>query len=279
MENKITLFLFFLLFSFIAPTFGQTVINDFESGSPTNYEKFGATLAIVANPNPTGNTTANVARIGRTTTNWYEGTSFDLASAYVIPAGVTKYLHVLVNFAAQADIGARFDITDANTFGGSTTIRATNLYTDFGQWQDMVFAVEGGGSGLTVNAILFHADIGVLNEPAGRNLNNTDTFGYIDEFTFSDIADATLNVSNININNSVSLYPNPTTDTFAVNVAQGVHIAKMSIYNSLGKDITNNVAKLDNRTYNVSNLSSGMYLVVLVDDKGNFMNKKLMINN
>ncbi|WP_139959555.1 T9SS type A sorting domain-containing protein [Flavicella sediminum] len=277
MEKKITLF--FLLSSLIAPAFGQTVINDFESGSPTNYEKFGATLAIVANPNTTGNTTANVAKIGRTTANWYEGISFDLASAYVIPAGVTKYCHVWVNFAAQADIGARFDVTDANTFGGSTTLRATNLYTDFGQWQDMVFAVEGGAAGLTVNAILFHADIGVLNEPAGRNLNNTDTFGYVDEFTFSDNPEATLKINNNRLNTNVLLCPNPTTDSFVVNASLGTTIIEILIYNTLGKNITSTVTKKNKNTYDVSSLKPGVYMVVLKDDNGNVINEKLLINN
>lgn len=276
MKNKITLLLC-LSTLWVGTTFGQTMVNDFESGSPTTNAKFGATFSIVSNPNTTGNTTANVAKIGRTTANWYEGISFNLASPYVIPAGVTKYFHVLVNFAAQADIGARFDITDADTTGGSTTIRATNMYTNFGQWQDIVFAVEGGDSGLTVNAILFHADIGANNDPKGQILNNTDQFGYVDEFSFSDNDEVTLSTSNHELENAVSVYPNPTSSVFTVNDTQNTTITDVLIYDTLGKDITNTVVKVNKNTYDVSGLNSGMYMVLIKNEQGDLAVKKLLV--
>lgn len=278
MKNKITFLLLLVSTLLVNTAFGQTPVNDFESGSPTNLAKFGATFAIVPNPNPTGNTTANVAKIGRTSTNWFEGFSFALASPYVIPAGVTKYFHVLVNFAAQPDLGARFNITDENTFGGSTTIRATNSYTNFGQWQDIVFAVEGGASGLTVNAILFHADMGTLNEPSGRILNNVDKFGYVDELSFSDIStETTLSIDKKEFDNSLTLYPNPTSSVFSVNDTKNNKVADVLIYDTLGKNITNSVVKINKNTYDVSSLSSGVYMVLVKSDQGGVAVKKLLV--
>lgn len=277
MKNKITL-LFCLGAALVATTYGQTKVNDFESGSPTTNANFGATFSIVSNPNSTGNTSASVAKIGRTTTNWYEGISFDLTNPYTIPAGETKYFHVLVNFTAQPDIGARFDIANASSFGGSTTIRPTITYTNIGQWQDVVFTLEGGESGLTVNAILFHADIGAENDPQGQILNNTDNFGYVDELTFSDSDEVTLSNSKNEFGQSITIFPNPTTDVFKVNNSQNTTITDVVIYDTLGKDITNTVVMVNKNYYYVGGLKSGMYMVLVKSNKGGLTVKKLIVN-
>ncbi|MFC2127111.1 T9SS type A sorting domain-containing protein [Bacteroidota bacterium] len=121
--------------------------------------------------------------------------------------------------------------------------------------------------------------MGVQNDPKGQILNNTDAFGYVDEFTFSDSSMATLSVDENHLNNTVLLYPNPTTDSFTINTAKDTNIIQVSVFDTLGKDITNTVRKGLDNNYDVSSLKSGIYVVVLKDDKGNLINKKLLINN
>jgi hypothetical protein len=155
------------------------VLNNFESGSPVVATKYGASYTEVANPLSAGlNTTANSGQIGRTSTNWYELIYFPVS--FSVPANTKYYIHVLVKYDAQPDIAIRVDASSAGG-DGSSDIRAMNSYSSLGQWQDLVFEVSGGTSGRNVIQINFLADLGFNNNPAGRVLNNTDKFAYIDE--------------------------------------------------------------------------------------------------
>ncbi len=62
----------------------------------------------------------------------------------------------------------------------------------------------------------------------------------------------------------LSLFPNPTTDFFAVK--QDDSIKKVAIYNWLGKKITS-FSHFKGRIYNVENLEQGIYIIRLYDDK------------
>lgn len=168
------------LLGFFSSAFAiDQVLNNFESGSPAVATKYGASYTETANPLSAGlNTTANSGQIGRTTSNWYELVYFPVS--FSVPANTKYYIHVLVKYHAQPDIAIRVDATTAGG-DGSADIRATNSYSNFGQWQDIVFEVNGGSSGRNVIQINFLADLGFNNNPAGRILNNTDKFAYIDE--------------------------------------------------------------------------------------------------
>jgi hypothetical protein len=175
MKTK-TLLLFLVALSFKSLLAADVVLNNFESSSPAVSALYGATFASVANPNSTGyNTTANCAKIGRTEGSWWELIQFPVS--FTIPANTKQYIHILANYYAQPDISIRID--------GSTDIRATNLYTNLGQWQDLVFEISGGASGTTVTTLMILTDLGFNNSPAGQILNNTDKFGYMDEITLN----------------------------------------------------------------------------------------------
>jgi hypothetical protein len=189
MFKKIT---FLLLISSTFFVYGQTtIINDFEAGSPTIRTQFGATYSALTNPDATGdNTSANIGRCGRTTGLWYELINFKLATSFIIPANETRYLHVLVKANNQIDMPIRYNGVDG-TFGqqnGTGALRPTNDYTDIGEWQDMVYAIPGGGSGTTVNYITLFPDAGFNNIPSGQFLNNTDEFLFVDNFKFTNSA-------------------------------------------------------------------------------------------
>lgn len=151
---------------------------DFET--PVNVSTgFGATFEVAVNPIQSGlNTTENVGRIGRTSTNWYE--LIDIAASFNIPPGETKYVHVMVLYPAEPGLLIRM-----NKVGNEGNISPLNSYTDVGQWQDMVFEVSGGTDGKDVEFVRFLGDTGFGNESSGSVLSNEDQYGLIDEIVIS----------------------------------------------------------------------------------------------
>ena len=244
--------------------FGQTtMINNFETGSPTSVSRYGlsSNISIVSNPFPGGlNSTAKCAKIIRTTSNWYE--LFAFPASFTIPANTKKYLHMKVNYYAQPDISIRIDAANANA-DGSADIRALNTYTDLGNWQDLVFEMDGGSVGRTVNAIVVLPDLGFNNTPSGEVLNNTDKFGYIDEISYNDSA-SVLNVSILEKNNSIAIYPNPTSDFLNVSNLQPNSVVSV---NSLdGKSLYYNNNINSNLSLSVKGWSKGVYIINVKND-------------
>ncbi|WP_299046539.1 T9SS type A sorting domain-containing protein [uncultured Polaribacter sp.] len=189
MIKNITSFLFFCSFLF---SYGQdTVLNDFDTTTPTVTAAFGHTFSSIANPDVTDpdNTSANVGSVGRTGTNWFSLVRFPVN--FTVPAGETRYVHILVQAQQQTDIGIRVDGTISNPNAGAV-IRPTNDYVDIGKWQDMVIPVVGGAGGKTVIFLSFHADMGFNNTPVGQKLNNTDNTLLIDNIKVNTTATSEL---------------------------------------------------------------------------------------
>jgi len=235
MKTK-TLLLFLAALSLKSLMAADVVLNNFESSTPTVTAQYGATFANVANPNPTGyNTTANCEKIGRTSTNWYELIQFPVS--FTVPANTKQYIHILVNYLAQPDISIRIN--------GNTDIRAINLYTNFGQWQDLVFEISGGTAGATVTNLMILPDIGYNNSPAGQILNNTDKFGYIDEITLNNNP-LPLGSTYLTVNNLVDFEPGTANNiTGVVTYANTTNPVTYPITNPYmtGMNTTNNVGK------------------------------------
>lgn len=86
-----------------ATSFGQNVtINNFEPVVPTFTYRYGLTYKNVPNPSAIGNSTANCAKIGRTTANWYE--LLDIPVTFTVTANTTKYIHLKAMCNVAPDI-------------------------------------------------------------------------------------------------------------------------------------------------------------------------------
>ncbi|GIZ09367.1 hypothetical protein FUMI01_20940 [Flavobacterium sp. UMI-01] len=277
MKQKITLTLSFLIYcsTFI---YGQTIVNDFETGSTTPAGVFGASVAVVANPDQTGiNTSANCLKIGRTSTNWYEFVRIDVNPDLAISTSDTKFLSVMV-YGPKTDIGCRFDAT-SDTNNGTNVVRPSTLHSGASGWEQIIIPIVDSQTATnftktTLYSLIFHADIGV-NVPGGRILNNTDSFLYIDEVKILN-SNPSLGTNSFELENGISLYPNPAQSSFKLELKNDVSIAHVSLYNITGEKITESLTQLSPNEYDISDLSSGLYIVKIRDSKGALTSRRLI---
>jgi hypothetical protein len=69
-----------------------------------------------------------------------------------------------------------------------------------------------------------------------------------------------------------SVFPNPVTNSFTIQLKENIQLKKVSIYNSLGQFIKSSKIL----TTNTSNLTKGIYVLKIETDKGT-ASKKLVI--
>jgi len=69
-----------------------------------------------------------------------------------------------------------------------------------------------------------------------------------------------------------SLFPNPAKDQFTISLNESIKLDRINIYNHLAQLISST----KETTVNTSNLSSGMYFVEVITDKGK-ATKKLIL--
>ena len=229
----------------------ETNLIDFET--PINVEPgYGATFEVVDNPDKgESNDSEKSGKIGRTSTDWYE--LVDMPCDFSIPAKEIRYVHVLVKYPAQPDLILRL-----NQSGNDGNIRAQNLYTAVGAWQDMVFEIHGGDDGIDVTNLRFLGDCGIENDPLGYVLNNTNEFGYIDEILVSQ--DPTPRITSTSINTfqpkdkdaNYNIYSNNKTIFF-----QADHEMDVWIYDLRG----NLINKYDEQSFTCRIPAQGLYIL------------------
>ncbi len=85
-----------------------------------------------------------------------------------------------------------------------------------------------------------------------------------------------LSIAENSFETQINLYPNPVKDSFRIQNDSNTTIAKISIYNILGKLVlqTNNT----NNTIDVSTLKNGIYLVKITSDSTKIAIQKIVIN-
>ncbi|MES2864202.1 MAG: T9SS type A sorting domain-containing protein [Bacteroidota bacterium] len=97
----------------------------------------------------------------------------------------------------------------------------------------------------------------------------------VDELKISTVAiDYNLSSSSFSQIDGLKMYPNPTKNNLFIETALNSDI-NVSIVNMLGKEVVN--ANVVNNTVNVSNLTSGIYIVKITEE-GKTSTKKLIIN-
>lgn len=70
-----------------------------------------------------------------------------------------------------------------------------------------------------------------------------------------------LSVNELNLDDTVSIYPNPVTDNVKVNFPKNMNNASVSVFNVLGKKVISQELNTTNNKIEVSHLNSGVYLL------------------
>ncbi len=92
-------------------------------------------------------------------------------------------------------------------------------------------------------------------------------------FKYSEIVTANSNCKE----KLVTLYPNPTVDKFYINLSGYNSAAQIKLYNIEGKLMANYKLNNGNHVIATNELPSGLYSVVILDNNGNAIVKKLNI--
>lgn len=229
-----------------ATSFGQNVkINNFEPVVPTFTYRYGLTYANVPNPSPIGNSTANCAKIGRTTANWYE--LLDIPVTFTVAANTTKYIHLKAMCNVAPDIRVSVDATAGGD--GNVFLNPMTAFKGTGLWEDLVFKIDGGTSGIAPFKIIILSDV-------GQKLGNQVNFLYLDEIILSNTI--VLGINKFEKNNSIVVYPNPTKNSWNFTSAN-TDISSVKITNALGQTLMTRNSSSNNITVDTSSLSKGMY--------------------
>lgn len=80
-----------------------------------------------------------------------------------------------------------------------------------------------------------------------------------------------LNVNEFNLNTLISIYPNPTNDILNIKVKDDLIVEEVKLINLLGRELLSSKHNLEN--INLSNLSSGVYLIKLKTNLGTIQSK------
>ncbi len=256
------------LFCLSVVTHGQTtLVNNFEPGSDAFITKYGATYVNVPNPSTTGNSTANCARIGSSTGNWYELIEF--VGNFTVPANTTKYIHLRVLCSVVPDIRANVDATADND--GTVFLDPISTYTGSGQWEDLVFQIDGSAGGITPVKLIFLTDV-------GNQLGDTDSIPlYIDEILVNDSSAAILGVNDFEKNNFAKVYPNPTNNSWNFTSAYNNKISSIRIVDVSGKLVMSRNYSSNKATVDTNSFSKGIYFAEIAS--GNSIQTLKVIKN
>lgn len=235
--------------------FGQDVmLNDFEAGSPAVTASYGAVFTTVANTVVVGNPTANCGEIRRTSGNWYELVRF--ATSFNVPANATKYVHLRVMYTSAVVPNFSIRVDAAADSDGATDIHVTTSYdTSVGGWQDMVFRIDGGDTGVDPTQMLFFADASV------SALNDTTSFAYIDEMVLSATETPFLGINTFGQNSAAKVYPNPTNGVW--NFESANTFSSVQIIDITGKTVINQNLNATKVAIDASGLAGGIYIAKL----------------
>lgn len=221
-----------------------------------------ADFTVVANPNPTGNTSSKVVMFTRRTggANAQPWAGFWSTIADPDPDFTTdKYVHVKVLKTKTSPLHFKIEGGAA----GNLEIPNMNAYTDVGEWQDIVFDFSAKTG--TYPIVAFMPD---FEDP----LTDTgDITIYFDDIKVNNIATPeTLGLKSNTLLTKIVMYPNPTTGV--LNIKSTQELSSATIYSLDGRKVlTINKFESGNTIINASSLSKGLYLI-------NFEAKSLRAN-
>ena len=120
-------------------------------------------------------------------------------------------------------------------------------------------------------------DSGTDNDGDGiaDSVDNCDNVDGTPEFG---LCDATLSTGDISLEDQFIMYPNPANDVLIFQFSNNHQVDVISIYSITGQEVVRSMSQLNNNstTIDVSNLSSGVYIVKLIVNK-NVVSRRLIL--
>ena len=107
-----------------------------------------------------------------------------------------------------------------------------------------------------------------LNVPVGTATDYQNTYVWHD---FKIKEEATLSIPNVNIEESIEVYPNPVQDVLSIQLNIGLELKEAKLYNNLGQLVKQSTLK----RFNTSSLKSGLYILQIDTNQG-FITKKIL---
>jgi hypothetical protein len=194
--------------------------------------------------------------------------SFTVARIYFKTDG-TQFQYGISPTTLAADI-----VWSPNTYAVSSTQYLVLRY-DF--TNNVLFLYEnptiGGPASSTISVTPTAALTSIANLVLRQDTNTTTPAMTIDELTIRTTPNFTLSSASFSQIDGLKMYPNPTKNNLYIETALNSNI-NVSIVNMLGKEVVK--ANVVNNTVNVSNLTSGIYIVKITEE-GKTSTKKLII--
>ncbi|MCK7590371.1 choice-of-anchor J domain-containing protein [Subsaxibacter sp. CAU 1640] len=200
------------------------------------------------------------AQDGTSSVRFYSGNDVTAGIFLVSPLlsdfDFTKQIsfYVYDNDNGGLEVGTMSDPTDASTFTSYQTFLDADMTDD--TWEEKIVTFENYAGSDTYIAFKYN--------PA-----TTFDYFYIDNVTYED--NETLSIGSVDIENSVSIYPNPVKDILHINAR---NVDSIEVFGINGQRIlsqSNNVDFVD-----VSNLETGMYFINIRTTNGATSVKKFI---
>lgn len=193
------------------------------------------------------------------TCNIYTATSDDLATATLILVGSATHT------SAAADDLTLISVALTATIPSTATT--------------VVFEVLAGDSGTNIGETFFpglntggeNDDSYLLAADCGITAPSTATsIGFADNQYVMNVIGNVLSIEEFSLDNSISVYPNPTSNIINLDISNAVTVKSVELYNVIGKRVikTNNATTLD-----LTNLESGIYMLKVTTDLGSITKK------
>ncbi|WP_282036827.1 T9SS type A sorting domain-containing protein [Saccharicrinis aurantiacus] len=249
MKKRITLILTATILAFLNVNAQDILITDFESPiDVTPY--FGASFETISNPSNTGLNTSNTCgQFGRNNTNnWYA--LVDIPCNFTVPAGETRYLHMMVNYQDIPAISIRIN--------NNTPAPTSNAYTNRGEWQDLVFEYTAGATDIDVTYIRVLGDVAyTLPGYVFNGILVDGKVGLIDEIIVNSESEPRSTSTSVDFDKSPSQHQVYSRNSSII-VKTGTNDAQqIKIFNSTGALVYS--AKQISMEYNVA--AKGLYIV------------------
>jgi len=123
-----------------------------------------------------------------------------------------------------------------------------------------------------INDVGENDDSWIMSVDCGLTAPTTATsIGFADNQYVMNIVGNILNVEEFSLENSVSIFPNPTSDIISIDVSDRINVNTLELYDILGKQViksSKNTSAMD-----LSDLSAGVYMLRINTDSGTLTKK------